>query len=143
MLIKQVSVFIENRKGRLAQFAKILGDNHIDMLAISIADTTDFGILRAIVNDYEKAYKAISEAGYTVTLTEVMAIGVEDRPGGMNKVLDLLNENDISVEYVYSFCRHVDGNAFVIFRVDDTKKALDVLTKNEVRLLTQSEVTSL
>ncbi len=140
MYVKQISVFIENTPGRLADFTRLLGDNQIDLVSLSIADTTNFGILRGIVADYERAEKLISEAGYTVRLTDVLAASVPDVPGGLAKVLGMLSENGISIEYLYSFVRNAGKNALIIFRVEELEKAAQVLKDNGVRLLSQEEV---
>ncbi len=143
MYVKQISVFIENTPGRLADFTRLLGDNQIDLVSLSIADTTNFGILRGIVADYERAEKLISEAGYTVRLTDVLAASVPDVPGGLAKVLGMLSENGISIEYLYSFVRNAGKNALIIFRVEEIEKAAQVLAEKGVRLLTQEEVRNL
>ncbi len=140
MYVKQISVFIENTPGRLANFTKLMGDNGIDLVSLSIADTTNFGILRGIVADYEKAVKLLSENGYTVKLTDVLAVSVSDKPGGLNEVLMTLANNGIVVEYLYSFVRNVGHNALIIFRVDKLAEAERVLTEAGVRLLSQEEV---
>ena len=140
MYFKQISVFIENTPGRLADFTRLLGENRIDLVSLSIADTTHFGILRGIVADYERAEKLISEAGYTVRLTDVLAASVPDEPGGLAKVLGMLSENGISIEYLYSFVRNAGKNALIIFRVEEIEKAAQVLKDNGVRLLAQEEV---
>ncbi len=140
MYVKQISVFIENTPGRLADFTRLLGENRIDLVSLSIADTTHFGILRGIVADYERAEKLISEAGYTVRLTDVLAASVPDEPGGLAKVLGMLSENGISIEYLYSFVRNAGKNALIIFRVEEIEKAAQVLKDNGVRLLAQEEV---
>ena len=110
------------------------------MVSLSIADTTHFGILRGIVADYERAEKLISEAGYTVRLTDVLAASVPDEPGGLAKVLGMLSENGISIEYLYSFVRNAGKNALIIFRVEELDRAAQVLKDSGVRLLTQEEV---
>ena len=97
MFVKQISVFIENRKGRLADFTKVLGDAGVDLVALSVADTTDFGILRAIVTDTEKGVKVLRDAGYTVNITDVLAVAVPDVPGGLAKVVGVLSEKNISI----------------------------------------------
>lgn len=140
MYVKQISVFIENTPGRLADFTRLLGENQIDLVSLSIADTTHFGILRGIVADYERAEKLIGEAGYTVRLTDVLAASVPDVPGGLAKVLGMLSENGISIEYLYSFVRNAGKNALIIFRVEELDKAAQVLKDNGVRLLSQEEV---
>ena len=143
MFVKQISVFIENTSGKLADFARLLGENGIDMMSLSVADTTNFGILRCIVADYEKAAELLRKNGYTVRLTDVLAVSVPDEPGGLAKVLAHLAENDIAVEYLYSFVRKAGDSALIIFRVDDGEKAAQVLGQAGVKTLTQDEVHAL
>lgn len=143
MHVKQISVFIENTPGRLADFTALLGRENIDLVSLSIADTTHFGILRAIVADYERAMEVISNAGYTVRLTDVIAAAVPDVPGGLAQVLHMLSQADISIEYLYSFVRNAGKNALIVFRVGELEKATQVLADNNIQLLTQEEVRSL
>lgn len=143
MRVKQISVFIENIAGRLAHFTKLLGDNNIDLVSLSVADTTHFSILRGIVADYEKAVELISANGYTVKLTDVLAANVADRPGGLAEVLEVLSAHDIVVEYLYSFVRNAGDHALIIFRVDKLEEAIKVLTDAGVRLLSQQDVRAL
>jgi hypothetical protein len=140
MYAKQISVFIENRHGKLAEFTNLLADAGIDLIALSIADTTNFGILRAIVSETDRAYDVIKEAGYAASLTDVLAVGVPDQPGGLSAVLVALEKADISVEYLYSFVRNVQENAVIIFRVSEPEKAKQVLGDMGVRLLSQDEI---
>lgn len=140
MFIKQISVFIENRPGRLAEFAALLAQNSIDLVAISVADTTNFGILRAITTDYEKTTELLRSQGYTANLTDVLAVAVPDEPGGLAKVLQMLNDADISIEYLYSLVRRVGECAVIIFRVDAPHEAAALFKKNGVHLLEQSEI---
>ena len=140
MFIKQISVFIENRHGRLTEFTKLLGKNDIDLIALSIADTTNFGILRAIVSDNDKALKISRDAGFTANLTEVLAVAVPDVPGGLDSVLQLLSDNDIFIEYLYSFVRRVGNDAIIIFRVDQPERCAQLLKDNGIRILEQNEI---
>lgn len=135
MLIKQISVFLENTPGRLAKLTKILAENEIDIIAICIADTTDFGILRCIVDDPEKAVEVLVQHNFTASTTKVMAVELEDIPGGLAKVLEYLSEGDISIEYVYSFVRARKDKALILFRVNDPEKAMEILQKNNVRIM--------
>lgn len=143
MYVKQISVFVENTPGRLAHFTRLLGENHIDLVSLSVADTTNFGILRGIVADYERAVQLLGENGYTVKLTDVLAVSVPDRPGGLADVLDALAQENVSVEYLYSFVRSLDGHALIILRVDQLEKAQQVLEKEGVKLLSQEEIRAL
>jgi len=140
MLIEQLSIFVENKQGRLAEITKLLEDNNIDIRALSIADTRDFGIMRLIVNNPSKAEKILKEAGCTVSLTNVIAIGVDDKPGGLAKAMEVLFQNHISVEYMYAFISRTDETAFVILRVEDNESALKALDKNGIRILKYSEI---
>lgn len=142
-LIKQISIFVENKPGRLKAMTNILKENNIDIRALSIADTKDFGILRLIVNDPDKTCEVLKNAECTVTITEVLAVGLEDKPGGLAVVMDTLFENSISVEYMYAFFSKLEGQASVILRVNDNKKAADVLSNAEIKLLTSEEIYSM
>lgn len=140
MFIKQLSVFLENKKGRLASLASVMARNGIDLYALSIADTTNFGILRALTNDTDKAARILREEGFMVNTTEVIAAEVDDRPGGLAKVLDVLDAGGIGVEYLYSFVRNPSDSALILFRVSDTEAAFKVLTEAGVRLIGLDEL---
>jgi len=142
-MVKQLSVFLENSKGRLAKMTSVLKESGVDLLALSIADTTNFGILRAIVSDNDKAVTALREAGYTVNLNDVLAVVVDDRPGGLADILNLLYENNISVEYLYSFVRTHRENALILFKVDDNESAAAILSANGVALLSKEQIVEL
>ena len=132
MTIYQISVFIENKPGRLVEIVGTLSDNGIDIRALSVADTTDFGILRLIVNDPEKAIAVLKEAGVTVSKTQVIGVLLEDTPGALTKVLSILNDEGISVEYAYAFITHSKNHACVVLRVEDNEKAVKVLASKGV-----------
>lgn len=140
MLIKQISVFLENKSGRLAEVTKILGQNNIDISALSIADTTDFGILRLIVNNPDEALKVLKDCEFTVSSTNVIAIGVEDKPGGLSKALEVLEKEGIGIEYMYAFVGKTSDEALVILRVDEDNKAIEVLSKNGIQVLSADKV---
>lgn len=127
MKVEQISIFIENKSGRLAEITRILGDAGINIRALSLADTSDFGILRLIVNDVETAKSVLKESGFTVNKTEVVAVEVPDRPGGLSIILQTLDKDRINVEYMYAFVERCGGNAVIIFRFDDTDKAIETL----------------
>lgn len=143
MFIEQLSVFMENKKGRLSALTQTLAEANVDLVALSIADTADYGIMRAIVNDTKKALIVLKEAGYTVSTTKVLAVAVPDKPGGLALVLQALNAADISVEYLYSFVRNQGDQALILFKVGDGKKAVQALTDAHIRLLSQEQVASL
>jgi len=140
MFVEQISIFLENKSGRLAEVTRILGDNDIDISALSIADTTDFGILRLIVNNPEKALSILKENGFTVSSTSVIAIGVEDKPGGLSKALEILGRNEIGIEYMYAFVSKSENEALVLLKVTDPTRAVEVLQKNNVRVLSAKQV---
>ena len=143
MVVKQVSIFLENTKGSLMKVTKLLRDNGIDLIALSIADTRDFGILRTIVSDTDRAVEIVRQAGYAVKLTDVLAVAVPDHPGGLNEVLELLDGHDIAIEYLYSFVRTSGDHALIIFRVEDLERADEVLAQANIKLLTQDQVRKL
>ncbi len=143
MYVQQISVFIENQKGKLADFAELLSREGIDLVALTVADTTNYGILRCIVCDYERAAKAMQAAGYTARITEVLAVSVPDKPGGMAGAIRTLTDAGISIEYLYSFVRSAGENALLIFRVDKLEEAAKVLAESGIRLITQEEVREL
>jgi hypothetical protein len=135
MKVEQISIFIENKSGRLAEVASTLGDAGVNIRALSLADTSDFGILRLIVNDREKAKLALKDKGFTVSKTEVVAVEVPDRPGGLFEILRTLDRNSINVEYMYAFVERCGENAVIIFRFDETDKAIDALLENGFNVL--------
>jgi len=140
MLVKQISVFVENKFGRLADIIKILGDNDIDISALSIADTTDFGILRVIVSDPAKAEEVLKENGLAVKTTDVLAVAVEDKPGGLAEILALLKKNDIGIEYMYAFMGSGGTRSgWLVIRVDKTDEAIKVLDAAMVNVLNAKE----
>ncbi len=142
MVIKQLSVFLENKKGRLAELTKLLASKSVDIRALCIADTTNFGILRMIVNNPQQAGETLSAEGFTVSLTQVIAIGIPDHPGGLSHALDILETNDISVEYMYAFTGRKSDTAYVIIRVEDTDRAIALLSAGGVTFLTNEEIGS-
>ena len=144
MFVKQISIFVENKPGRLMSVTKVLKECNIDIKALSIADTKDFGILRIIVNDTQKALDILKKADCTVTTTDVIAAGVEDRPGGVADMMQALYENQISVEYMYAFAKKIEEKkAFAILRLDNNEKALKVLADNGIKLLSAEDITTL
>ncbi|HHW03978.1 MAG TPA: ACT domain-containing protein [Thermoanaerobacterales bacterium] len=143
MFVKQISVFLENKPGRLSEVTRVLSEKNIDISAISIADTTQFGILRMIVNKPEEAVAAIKEAGFPVSTTDVLAVEVADRPGGLNHALQVLRQADVSVEYLYSFIKRNEDKALILFRVEDPQKAVKALEAAGIKLYESNEIASL
>lgn len=135
MNVEQISIFIENKSGRLAEITKVLGDAGVNIRALSLADTSDFGILRLIVNDRETAKQVLKDKGFTVSKTEVVAVEVPDRPGGLSQILQALDRDQINVEYMYAFVERCGENAVIIFRFDETAKAINTLTDNGFTVL--------
>ena len=140
MTVKQLSVFVENTPGKLAEFTDVLFQNNIDMRALSIAQTPDFGILRIIVDDAYQASCVLKDAGYVLSITKVLAVAIPDEPGSFSKIIKLLSENEINIEYTYAFTTRKKNQALMIFRVQNNDKAIDVLTKNGINLLCQDQL---
>lgn len=143
MKVEQISIFLENKSGRLAEVAEVLAGAGLNVRALSLADTADFGILRIIVNDTEKAKQVLKENGFTVGKTEVVAIEVPDRPGGLAGILNALKGAGINVEYMYAFVQKSGENAIIIFRFDEVENAISALQKAGIRILRGEEVYSL
>ena len=143
MTVKQISVFLENKPGRLYELTKVLRENQIDMRALSIAETPDFGILRLIVDDSYKTACVLKDAGYICSITPVLAAEVADEAGGLEKILEILGENDINLEYTYAFITRKKGTAYMVFRVQDNEKAIETLSQNHVHLVCQDAFSEL
>ena len=135
MTAEQLSIFLENKAGRLAEVTRTLSEAGINIRALSLADTSDFGILRIIVSDHERAKAVLKERGFTLGRTTVVAVEVEDKPGGLHSILELLSANGINVEYMYAFVQQDTTNATLIFRFDKVDKAVEVLTANNIRIV--------
>ena len=135
----QISIFLENTGGRIAEATSILAKSNINIRAISLADTTDFGVLRLIVSDVDTAEKALKKEGFTVGKTNVVAVEVSDDPGGLNKILEILSQAEINVEYIYAL-KQVENTAIMIFRFDNTDSAIKVLEDKGVRVFSGKEV---
>lgn len=138
MLVKQLSVFMENKPGRLFHLTDALGKAGIDLVTLSIADTKDYGIVRFIARDNAKALKVLKEEGFTVGETDLIGVEVDDRAGKLASVLALLEKEDISIEYLYSFVLTNYKTAKILFRVEDTEKALKVLAANGIKALDET-----
>ena len=143
MKIKQISVFLENRKGRLFDVCSILGAHNINMRAITIAETESFGVLRIVVDKPEEAVEILKENSFTANLTDVVAVEVEDKPGGLAEVLKILADNDVNVEYMYGFIEKFSDKALLVFRFEDTAAAQKVLSENDVNIVTDEDIKGL
>ena len=143
LYIKQLSVFLENKQGRLWKSLNILKNEGIDIRALSIADTSDFGILRMIVSDPDKAKAALEAQNFAVSFADVLAIEVEDQPGGLEAALALLNDYDVNVEYIYAFVEKKTSKALVVLRTDNNELSTKLLSDNSFSLIGQDEAYSL
>lgn len=140
MKITQISVFLENKKGRLLDATMALGKAGVDIKALTIAENEDFGVLRLIVNNPDEALKALKASGFVASLTDIVAVEVEDSPGGLAKVLAVLNSNDLNVEYMYAFVEKSADKAILVFRFDNIDKALEALAKNNIRVVGKKDI---
>ena len=138
MKVKQISVFMENKSGRLAQITRVLGAADINILTLSLADTADFGILRLLVSDNEKAVSALKAAGFTVGENDVLAVDITDRPGGLADFLELIGVNDINIEYMYAYRK--GGKSILIFRFEDLDRAGKIFADTPFKLLSSEEL---
>lgn len=143
MKVEQISIFLENKSGRLAEVTEILAREGVNIRTLSLADTADFGILRLIVDRTDHAKKVLKESGFTVAKTEVIAIEVPDIPGGLARILSTLDGARINVEYMYAFIHRSGDDAIVIFRFDEIDKAIRTLLDAGVRVLKGEEVHAL
>jgi hypothetical protein len=143
MRVEQISIFLENKSGRLAEVTDVLAAAGVNIRALSLADTADFGILRLIVDKVDQAKQALKDKGFTIGRTEVLALEVPDRPGGLAEILQILAKGSINVEYMYAFVQRSLENAIVIFRFDDLDTAIRVLTGAGVRVLRGEELYAL
>ena len=143
MTINQLSIFVENKAGTVAEITKSIAKAGVSIRALSVADTQEFGILRLIVSDVEKAKEALSESECVVSITKVIGVEIPDVAGGLSSVLELMSVNKINVEYLYAFITISGQHAYVVLRVEDNEKAAKILTENGVKLVTQSDIDSL
>lgn len=141
--IEQISLFLENKSGRLAEVTELLAKSNINIRALSLADTADFGIFRLIVSDPATALELLKQNGFTVARNDVVAVVLPDRPGGLASILALLRGKDINVEYMYAFVQKSEGNAVVIFRFGDAELAEEALRAGGVKMLSPDDVRNL
>ena len=140
MTIDQLSVFVENKPGKLAEALEILAESKIDMRALSLADTADFGILRIIVDKPQQAFDVLQNAGYLVKINQVIPVEISDRPGGFAEIMRFLSDAGVDVEYTYAFIARGLDKAYVILRVTDNDIAIKTLTDNGIRLLVKEDL---
>lgn len=133
MIIKQISIFLENVSGRLAEVTKILAENKINLRAMTIADTADFGILRIIVPGPDAAVAALSKAGFMAKETEVLAVEVEDQPGGLARVMEVFSKNKINIEYMYASLERSQDKAVIVIKVEDVQRGIKIVEENGLK----------
>lgn len=143
MAIKQLTVFVENKQGALVSITEALAKEHVDIRALSIADTEEFGILRLIVNNNEKATKALSDIGCLIKMTDVVGVKIGDAPGKLSKALDILDKSNINMEYLYAFLTRTEKHAYVVFRVADNEKAEAALEAEGFHLIKEADIIKL
>ncbi len=140
MAIKQLTVFVENKQGTVVSITDTLSRHNINLRALSIAETQDFGILRLIVNDEEKAEKILTEEGYLIKITDVVGVKIGDAPGKLTEALKVLNENHINIEYLYAFMARTEKHAYVVIRVEDNDTAESTLVNAGFHLITKEDI---
>ena len=142
MTVKQISVFLENKPGKLMEFVKLLQDHNVDMRALSLAEAPDFGVLRVIVDDPDKAQAVLKESGSISSVTPVLAAKIADKPGGLCEILEILQEGDVNVEYTYAFTARKNEGACMVLRVSDAviDKAVELLNKKGISLIDQKDI---
>lgn len=139
MTSKQLSVFIENRKGRLSEVLQVLKDNKISIISLSLADTTEYGLLRLIVNDAINGKEVLTKEGFSTMLTDVFIINISHRVGSLQELLNVLNDNDVSVEYMYGLSIEND-NAYVVLKTSDAVKTEKIFIDNNISMLSDKEI---
>ena len=135
MEIKQISVFLENNAGRLGEVTRVLARAGINIRAISVADTADFGILRIIADKCGEALKALNDAGFTTRISDVVAVEIEDKPGGLAAVMELFQKTNVNIEYLYASLEGMTGKAVVIFKLGDHQLGLKILKENGITMV--------
>ena len=143
MKITQISVFLENRKGRLFDVCSLLGENNINIRALTIAETESFGVLRIVVDKSDVAVKILTENGFVANMTHVVAVEVGDKPVGLASVLKIFADNDVNIEYMYGFVEKFSDKALLVFRFEDTDLAQQILAKNDIKVVTEKEIKGL
>ncbi|MGC9515934.1 ACT domain-containing protein [Methanocrinis sp.] len=138
--IKQISLFVENKPGRMAKVSKTLSDAGVNIRALTVAEAGDFGVIRMVVDDPEKGYQVLHDNGFTVSETEVLAVEMKDIPGGLYEIVNTLGESDVNVDYAYAFVTTKAERAMLIIRVDNLEKARGVLSDAGIKLATRDEI---
>jgi hypothetical protein len=139
MKVTQISIFLENRKGRLNEVCSLLGEAGVNIRALTVAETESFGVLRIVVDKPDQAIAKLKSGGFTANITHVVVVEVQDKPGGLANVLDILNQNDVNVEYMYGFFEKASDLAMLVFRFEDPQLAAKVLNDAGIRVVTETE----
>lgn len=142
MLIKQISIFIPNKKGSLSQLTDILVAHKIDIRAIAVFDTTEFGILRIVVDDPDRAVEVLKSEGIVAKVSKVLAVEPEDKPGSLNEIFTILKDNEINIEYIYSFVMRKAEMPYIVLKVDEQEKAAEILAANGINVVNKDEIYS-
>ena len=143
MKITQISVFLENRQGRLLEVCSLLGKNQINIRALHIGESPEFGVLRIVVDKPEVAVQVLKAGNFVATLTDIVVVEVADQPGGLAAVLQVINDNGLNIEYMYGFLEKSAAQALLVFRFDDPDKAIKLLTANQVKVVGKNEIAAL
>ncbi len=143
MKLVQISVFLENKKGRLYEVCNLMGENLINIRALTVADSKDFGILRMVVDKPDQAVDVLKKKGFVANITEIVAVEVEDQPGGLARILKVINENALNVEYMYAFVEKASDKALLVFRFDDPDAAVKVLGANNIKIIGEDEIVNI
>jgi hypothetical protein len=143
MKIKQISVFLENRVGRLEEVTKLLAEKKINIRTMALAETAEFGVLRLIVNDPDACLSVLKGQGFVAQSQDVLAVEVEDRPGGLHRILEIFRKNQINIEYMYAFVEKKVDNAIVVFRIDNAEKAVSALGENNIAIVSDQVLKNL
>jgi hypothetical protein len=143
MKITQISIFIENTKGRLYDVCSLLGKSGVNIRALTVAESPEFGILRIVVDNPEKAIAMLKENAFVANITDIVAVEVEDRPGALAGILKVLSDNDTNIEYMYGFVEKESNRALLVLRFDDPDKAIEVLQRNKIRVLGKKDMGNL
>jgi len=143
MAIKQLTVFVENKQGTVVSVTDTLSKHNINLRALSIAETQDFGILRLIVNDEERAEKLLKEEGYIIKITDVVGVKIADEPGKLSEALKVLDENRINIEYLYAFMSHAEKHAYVVIRVENNDSAEIALANAGFKMIKEADIDNL
>lgn len=143
MKITQISIFLENKKGRLFEVCSMLGKNGINIRALTIAESEGFGVMRVVVDKPQEAMNVLKNNNLAAKLTEIIAVEVDDHPGGLADILRVFNENNINVEYMYGFVEKFSDKALMVFRVEETDKATALLLKNHIKIVREDDIRNL